>query len=212
MNRAVFYGLISGVVVSSISVFMFFANLKPSTMLLVLQFAPMVASIICIFLSVNWTKHHAPEFSFKTALKAGVITSAVSTILYGITSIFLLKATDPQKLISNTYQYIELLQTEIKVPPDSAGKATMLTKAIVSGDSAFDARDNRQAIDEYSKALKIDSLNTHVNSKLRDMVNIEKSRYLEIGNIIGDLIWKVVIYVLIGGVIAAISFFLIRQR
>lgn len=212
MNRPVLLGIISGLIVSAISTFMFFSDLKPSFLLMMLQFIPMIASIVCIFLSVRWAKMTAPEFTFRIALRVGVVTSIVSTLIYGTTSIFLLRNTDPERLLRNTQQYIELIQEGIVLPKDSAGKAQALVLAISKGDSAFDARDNRAAIDAYAKALQIDSLNSHVNKKLRDMVNIEKSRYLEVGNLVGDLIWKIVIYVLIGGVIAAISYFLIRQR
>ncbi|MCC7303132.1 MAG: DUF4199 domain-containing protein [Bacteroidia bacterium] len=212
MNRPLKFGLIAGGINSALSLFIYFSDLKPSTFFMVLQFIPLTVTILCIFLAVNKERNSGNAFDFKSAIRAGVITSLAGAVVYGCTTFFLWSMRDPETLKNDMYDYIEVRKNEVKVPADSAGKAKRLERVLTAGDSAFDKQIYSLAIQNYIEAFAIDPGNERAMKKVEDMVSIQKTEYAKVGNTISGIVQNIVFQVVIGAVIAAISFFLLKQR
>lgn len=212
MKRPILLGVLSGLVITLVSLILFFGEIDNQNIVTLLQFFPITVTILVIFFSVKLARDQAPDaFDFRTGLKAGIVTALVAALLHSTATFFLWQKEDPKRLFNEANKALSEEIVTIPVPKDSAAKVLFYEKAIKSGDSALAVMDYYNARINYCKAKAAQPGETHAQEKLDYMVNMAISDYLDRGTQLQRLIQTVIFQLLIGAAIAALSYYILRK-
>jgi hypothetical protein len=213
MNPSVKFGLIAGVTTAAFSFAITRVEISNATVYTLLQFIPITVNLACIFLSVKSARDRAVEiFDIKTALKAGVITGVVASLIGTAAAFFHWYSETPESLMVQAKSYAE---KEIATYPpiaDTAAATIAFNQAVKTADSALALKEFNLAWKNYCKAIAIDSTATGPKEKLDYIVQFNIAHYKTLGNFFQSSSMRIVTQILIAFIIALISFFLIKKK
>ena len=212
MNRSVLYGLIAGLVTAGINLLIYFVDQEASTLILILQFLPLTIAIIFIFLSVNYAKKQTEDLSFRGALRAGVITTLSLALITTAGKFIITSTTSHEEIRANAYTIVEIEKAKHTVPKDSIERDSLFQKLIVSGDSALDKQIYPLASAKFIHALALKKDDAYAKSKMEFLVGEHVKDATDIGKLIQASLFNIVFFIIIGGIISGISYFLLKQR
>ncbi len=213
MSKAIKVGLIAGVLVSLFSIAHQFITIEDETLLLIFRFIPISITVLSIFLSIKATRDALPGglIDFKSALKAGIITTTINTLVYGVTTFVIFKTTDPATFKAEFQAVLAKEISAIGKESDSAKINTRFNHCIASADSSLGKQDYDGATRNYIEALALKPGDKHASEKLNYLVDLRIAEFTNTGYVLQNLLSVTVFHIIIGGVIAAISYFFLRK-